>query len=396
MVSVEEATRIISRHLFPQRVVTLPLTAVVGRVLAERLHADRPFPPFNRVAMDGIAIRFDAWMSGKTMFVIEGTQAAGEPQKTLTNPDQCLEVMTGAILPNGTDTVIRYEDLTIQGSTASIAVSTINKGQNIHYLGMDAQQGDVLLEPGVVLSPAEIALLAATGKAVVSVIDLPRVAVIASGDELVEIDRQPEVHQVRRSNVYAIEAAMKEMLWECSRYHFADDKAILLQQLGRLKQEYDVLILSGGVSKGKFDFIPQVLGQIGVSEKFYQVSQRPGKPFWFGASEDGKIVFALPGNPVSTYMCFYKYIKPWLRKSMGVADEPITAVLASEVSFAPGLTYFIQVKVRSEEGVLRAYPVPGGGSGDFANLKDVSGFLELPQERGMFKAGEPYHYIPFR
>jgi molybdopterin molybdotransferase len=158
-----------------------------------------------------------------------------------------------------------------------------------------------------------------------------------------------------------------------------------------------VLILSGGVSKGKFDFIPEVLEQLGVQKRFHQVSQRPGKPYWFGATQDNKkIVFALPGNPVSTFLCFYKYIRPWIMTCCRVDPKPNSAILALDVNFSPSLTYFLQVRTESQNGKLMAYPHVGGGSGDFANLKSVDGFLELPSEKSTFKAGESYPFISFR
>jgi molybdopterin molybdotransferase len=166
--------------------------------------------------------------------------------------------------------------------------------------------------------------------------------------------------------------------------------------LKEIADKYDVLILSGGVSKGKFDFVPTVMASIGFRKLFHQVSQRPGKPFWFGKSDSGKIAFALPGNPVSTFMCFYRYVKPWILKSLGAAPAESSAILATDFSFHQPLTYFLQVQVKNEQGTLVAYPHPGGGSGDFANLKNVSGFLELPLEKNVFKAGEVFPYICFR
>jgi molybdopterin molybdotransferase len=396
MVSVEEAQGIIFSFPFPKQKKTSLVEGAVGHVLAESVYADRAFPPINRVAMDGIAIAFEAWADGLKSFPIQGIQAAGEKIKHLSDRTQCLEVMTGAVLPNGTDTVIRYEDLKIENNEASIVLDSLEKGQNIHRKGIDAPAGALLLESGILLSPAEIALLVAVGKSVVEVYDYPVTAVISSGDELVDVGVSPEDHEIRRSNTYAIEAAMSEMKWKGTKYHFPDNKEVLIEKLTELVKQNDVLILSGGVSKGKFDFIPQALAAAGVEQKFHTVSQRPGKPFWFGVTKDNKVVFALPGNPVSTYMCFYKYIKPWALNSLGVTLQKAEAVLKSDIHFPPPLTYFIQVKVKIENAQLMATPIPGGGSGDFANLKDVTGFLELPARRTSFKSGEVFGYIPFR
>jgi molybdopterin molybdotransferase len=396
MVTVDEASGIIFSHLFPKRVVKVPVEQAVGSVLAETIAADRAFPPFNRVAMDGIAIQFETWKAGTRSFGVRDIQAAGEKPKTLDHSNGCIEVMTGAVLPDGTDTVIKYEDLVVARGWAQVTAEFVEAGQNIHVMGADAAQGEQLLAPGIALSPAEIALLASVGVSKVSVFDFPHTAVISSGDELVDIAITPAPHQIRRSNTYAIEAAMLEMKWRGTKYHFPDNKEILIAKLQELISANDVLILSGGVSKGKFDYIPEALEAVGVRQKFHQVKQRPGKPFWFGATDDRKVVFALPGNPVSTYMCFYKYIRPWLLKSMGVESAPMEVVLGKDVHFPPPLSYFIPVQVRVDKGVMTAYPNPGGGSGDFANLKDVTGFLELPANKTAFKAGEVYHYIPFR
>ncbi len=396
MVTVEEATRVVLSHLFKPTVTKVDLNDAVGRVLAEAVKADRDFPPFNRVAMDGIAIWYDEWKNGKREFYIEETQGAGQPQKSLKDVQNCMEVMTGAILPEGTDTVIRYEDVSIQGNMATLLVDTIEEGQNIHVQGQDAERNDTLLSPGIILSPAEIALLASVGMVDVPVYSFPRTAIISSGDELIEVTEVPELHQIRRSNTYAIDAAMKMIGWESTQYHIYDQKDFVIESLKVIAENHDLLIVSGGVSKGKFDFIPEALESINVKKLFHQVSQRPGKPFWFGESKKGKIVFALPGNPVSTYMCFYRFILPWIWKSLHVTKEQPYAVLAEDYTFQPKLTYFLQVTVKNEGGKMMAYPDAGGGSGDFANLKNVTGFLELPLEKSIFKAGEVFPYYSFR
>jgi len=239
-------------------------------------------------------------------------------------------------------------------------------------------------------------VLAAVGKSKVQVFAFPSAAVISSGDELIDVEATPGVQQVRRSNTYAIQAAMKILGWEGSSFHLADNKDEMVAAMKKIAETHRVIILSGGVSKGKFDYVPAVLEEIGVRKLFHRVNQRPGKPFWFGVSDEGVTVFALPGNPVSTYMCFYRYIRPWIIKSMGTKIVDSKAVLAADFSGPKGLTYFLQVDVKNENGKLLAYPDPGGGSGDFANLKNVSGFLELPEDRSTFKAGEIFPYIPFR
>ncbi len=395
MVPVSQATDIIFENLYSSANYAVPLEKCIGHVLGEPVFADRDFPPFDRVSMDGIAIAFEAFKEGKNPFHIEGTQPAGVPQQSLTNPANCFEVMTGAILPQGADTVIRYEDVKIEGGHAAILIDDIVHGQNIHRRGTDALKGGKILDGGCMLSAAEVAVLASVGKSSVVCKKFPSIAIISTGDELVSVDKIPEAHQIRSSNSLAIQASLRAMNIPATTFHIRDDQKIVEQELLKLFADFDVLIISGGVSKGKFDFIPAALENLGIEKKFHGVKQRPGKPFWFGVG-NGKTVFALPGNPVSTYMCFYRYIKPWISQSMGVQQIPMTAQLATDFVFAPPLTYFLQVQVTIKNGKLMAIPDAGKGSGDFANLSNVTGFLELPEGRSDFSAGEVFPYFPFR
>jgi molybdopterin molybdotransferase len=189
---------------------------------------------------------------------------------------------------------------------------------------------------------------------------------------------------------------MKTLGWEGAHFHMPDKKEDMFDTMKGIMEMHGVVILSGGVSKGRYDFVPEVLEEIGVTKLFQGVNQRPGKPFWFGVSKKGTIIFALPGNPVSTFMCFYRYIKPWLFKSVGMKDDNVMAVLAEDFLFSGNLVYFLQVAVQNENGRLMAHPVEGGGSGDFANLKHVQGFLELPAQKQHFIAGEAFPYFSFR
>ena len=179
--------------------------------------------------------------------------------------------------------------------------------------------------------------------------------------------------------------------------HIPDDPEITRQKISECLQNYDVIILSGGISMGKFDYIPKALEELSVKKLFHKVQQRPGKPFWFGTNDNGVVVFALPGNPVSTFMCLYRYMMPWLKASMGLPfSENKHAILNTDFSFAPALQYFLQVKLNLDsEGHLLAEPVEGNGSGDFANLLDTDAFMELPLERNNFAKGEVHRIWPF-
>ncbi len=394
MISVAEATAIIQQHLFRPEKGRIDLENAEGRILSEPIKADRDLPPFDRVAMDGIAIRFESFQEGWRDFKVEGVQRAGQPRLTMKDPNNCIEVMTGAMLPIGCDTVIRYEDVSITNKIAHVKIDA-QKGQSIHPRAADAKRGDTLLEPGILISPAEIALIASVGRAKTEAYLGLKTAVITTGDELVDVNQVPLPHQIRRSNAHMIQSALVSMGTRSDLFHLTDDRNKMEKELIKVFVDHNVIIMSGGVSKGKFDFVPEVLESLGVNNLFHQVSQKPGKPFWFGVSKR-QTVFALPGNPVSTFLCFYKYIKPWILKSMGLENPPMFAVLASDISFKQPLTYFLQARVKNEQGVLTAYPQEGGGSGDFTNLTKADGFVELPLEKDVFKKGDVFPFIPFR
>lgn len=395
MISVEEATKIIQQHVWRGGNEMVPLLAAINRVVAEDVMADRDFPPFDRVTMDGIAIAHASFSNGQKKFPIEFVQAAGTPCRSLTSGKYCAEVMTGAMLPAGADTVIRYEDLALANGEATIQVEHIKVGQNVHRQGSDAQQGVPLLKSGTQISAAEIPILASVGMANVAVKSLPRTAIISTGDELIDISKTPEQHQLRKSNVYALAAALTRYSVHSSMFHFQDEAQDIEGQLKEILTRFDLVILSGGVSKGKFDFIPKALESNGIQRKIHQISQRPGKPMWFGVGNN-TIVFALPGNPVSTFLCYYRYVEPWLITSLGAHAKNEKVILSEDFTFDAPLTYFLQVKIERNAGRVTARPVPGGGSGDFVNLLEVDGFLELPMGVRQFKAGDLFEFIEYR
>ncbi|MCO6475823.1 MAG: molybdopterin molybdotransferase MoeA [Phaeodactylibacter sp.] len=399
MIPIEEATKIVLDHSKSYGEELVPLSEANGRILRQDLLADRDFPPFTRVTMDGIAIRYNAYANGQRKFTIEGMQAAGSPQRRLNDLDGCLEVMTGAILPENTDTVIRYEDVKIENGTAKLQINEVKKGQNAHLRAFDRKEGEVIVKAGAIISPAEIGVAATVGLSSLKVAKLPTVAIISTGDELVEVNETPEPHQIRTSNVYTIASTLYRWGIRPDKLHIADDMDVTVAKLSDCLEKYDVLILSGGVSKGKFDYIPSALHTLGMKKLFHKVKQRPGKPFWFGESPNGKVIFALPGNPVSAFMCAMRYLRPWIRKSMEL--EPMDyahAVLAEDFKFKPDLTYFLQVHTAfdAETGRLMAIPVEGHGSGDLANLVDADAFLELPRGKDKFKKGKVFPLIFYR
>ena len=391
MTSVAEAEALILAHMprFPAR--HEPLAACVGRVLAEDIAAERDQPPFDRVTMDGIAVAYGDWSAGVRSYAVVGTQAAGAPPLEVTAPAQCVEVMTGTVLPRGTDTVIPVERIARQGAAANVSAdAVVNAGQFVHRRGSDRLAGSPVLRTGMRLAAPEIAVLAGAGHASALVTELPRVAVISTGDELVDAGKPIAAHQIRSTNDRAIEASlMQHRLGTVTRARLRDDANALAVAIDRLDSELDALVLSGGVSMGQFDFVPSVLTELGAKLVFHRIDQRPGKPMWFGMSARGKPIFALPGNPVSTLVCATRYLLPALRAASGVANTPAELVeLAAPVDASATLTYFVPVILSwSERGTTLATPRPTNTSGDFVSLAGTDGFVELAAQRGAYPAG---------
>lgn len=397
MITVQAATDIVLQNTYDFGAESIPLEQAIGRILAENLSADRDFPPFDRVTMDGIAIHFDTFVAGQRDFKIEGLQAAGAPQLTLEKTTHCLEVMTGAMLPQGTETVVRYEDLDIVEGIATIKIAEIEAGQNIHKRGSDRRQGDLLVPSNRLISPAEIGVAATVGKAHLQVKKLPRVIIISTGDEIVDVTETPLAHQIRSSNAHTIQSLLTRWRIQATRLHLPDDRDATVEGLRQALKNFDVLILSGGVSMGKLDYVPEALSTLGVEKLFHKVQQRPGKPFWFGKTSAGTTVFALPGNPVSSFMCAVRYVEPWLCKSLGLPIVPQFAIINETIIFKPNLTYFLQVQLSTDEtGRMLASPLEGGGSGDLANLTEADGFLELPQGQEVYEIGEVFRFWNYR
>jgi len=395
-ISVENATAIILAAVEDFGIEKIPFQNASGRILKEDILADREMPPFNRVSMDGIAIKSSIFEAGRRQYAIEGVQAAGSKQLTLTNPEHCLEVMTGAMLPIGTDAVIPYELIRIEDNQADLHIDDIQYFQNVHRQGLDRKKNDVLIPKNTRLSSAEIGVLATVGKTTLKVAKAPRVAIISTGDELVDVDQDPKPYQIRKSNVHSLISLLKSKSILADSFHLPDEKEALLKMIQTYLNQYDVLMFSGAVSKGKFDFLPEILDELGVKKLFHTVQQRPGKPFWFG-KKNHTTVFAFPGNPVSTFISCLKYFFPWLNTSQGVKiDSENYAVLSKDFFFKPPLVYFLQVKLKNDKGIILADPIEGNGSGDLANLTLNDAFLQLPANRSEFKKGEVFPLIQYR
>ena len=391
MLDPQAAEKLISAHLACLPIESLPVGQCAGAVLRENVYAERDQPPFDRVTMDGIALAASAAAGGRRRFRLQATQAAGDPPTVLASDEHCIEVMTGAVLPGGCDTVVPVEMLrSAEGYIELQDGLVLAPWGNIHRRASDRRQGALLLAVGSVLHAPEIAVAASAGMARVRVSSQPAIVVISTGNELVEPGDPIEPHQVRRSNAYAVAAALRQRgFHRVADDHVPDDAQQLRERLRLHLNTHEVLILSGGVSMGRFDLVPKALEDIGVRCVLHGIAQRPGRPMWYGTSSEGQSVFALPGNPVATLVCLARYVVPALYRAMGVpvvASERVA--LAAPIRWPATLTGFVPVRVAHDDWARPwATPCPTNGSGDFASLALTDGFIELPPGPADFAKG---------
>lgn len=385
VISPNKAQALIQQNVQSIRMRTVPLAQSRRKILAEPIFADRDQPATDRSAMDGIAISFAAWAKGQRIFSIAGTQPAGIAQKTLKRSDQCFEIMTGAVLPKHCDCVIPIEQVNIHKGLAHIALtSKLTKFQFIRRQASEYKKGSHLINSGTKINNTHIALAAAVGKQKVKVFS-PKIAIIGTGDEVIALEKIPKPHQVRQSNAAAVQAICETHGFDhLALFHLNDNRIELEKNLRRIISNYDVTVLSGGVSKGKFDFIPAVLNDSGAKIVFHKVYQKPGHPLLFARTQKGKAIFGLPGNPVSTMVCALRYVIPFLYRTCKAKIYPQPVKLSTAVKQHPSLTVFLPVAVKLNH---IATPIRFAGSGDYGALTKSDGFVEIPNGQKNLKPG---------
>ena len=393
MLDIHEALALVLDHVTESPPETVSLEAALGRVLAQTAVADRDQPAFDRVTMDGVALSSKHWQRDVRRFRSIGVQAAGATPISLGSGAECVEVMTGTVLPEGADTIVPVERTSRDGENIVIEKDYPAKaGQFIHRQGSDHPAGSTLLQPGMVIGPPEVAVLSTIGATQIAVHSLPSVAVVSTGSELVPANTSPRPFEIRSSNDWAIEAALQRRgIRNITRALLPDDPTILCDEIARLHADHDLLILSGGVSMGKYDYVPRVLETLDAKVIFHKVRQRPGLPMWFGKSAVGKPIFALPGNPVSTLVCLVRYVIPALQAITGELQLDEERVqLETSIEFEPNLAYLLPVMlVHDSMGQCLARPQPTNTSGDLSGLAATDGFVELSRGPQLYPRGFP-------
>ncbi len=391
MITVTEAEKIIKNHVrvFPKEYIDL--SESLNHILSENITAERDYPPFNRVAMDGICINFSDFAKGQRLFKISGLQAAGSPPLKLSEINTGLEIMTGAMLSQGADTVIPYEQIEKIGDSFKINNEKLHNGANIHLKGKDTKSDSILIKAYTKIESHIIAILATEGIHKVPVLKMPKIAIVSTGDELVPIDTKPKDYQIRTSNSLMLKAALKKLNIKSSTFHINDNKELLKSKMSDIIKDFDVIMLSGGVSKGKLDYIPEILTELNVKKDFHRIAQRPGKPFWFGHKDD-KLVFAFPGNPASSLVCYKRYFEYWLMLCLRQEPNNFRVKLKNSYVFKPQLTYFAQAKLIDNTNERIVEIMPGNGSGDIANFAQIDGFIELPSQSEIHDCNNMYTF----
>ncbi|MGC1341251.1 MAG: gephyrin-like molybdotransferase Glp [Candidatus Binataceae bacterium] len=395
MISTDDALRIVLESVAPLGVERVPLLDALGRVLAEEILSSRDIPGFDNSAMDGYAVRAadiaTASEAHPVRLTVVETVPAGRMPEHQVGPGQCARTMTGAPIAPGADAIVQVERTRGDGSTVEI-LAPAEPAAFVRPRGEDLRAGESVMSPGKMLSPADLGMLASLSRSMVGVYRRPRAAIVATGDELIDIDQQPTGAQVVNSSAYALSGAIREAGGEAIILRVARDTKSEVRERLEEAMAFDVVLSTGGVSVGQFDFVKGVLDELGMRTLFHGVAQKPGRPLKFGLI-DARPVFGLPGNPVSTLVCFYLYAGPALRRMAGRAAREVglarvAARCAADVKLANNLTEFVRVRLERIGGEYLAVPTGNQGSGILSSLSRADGLLIGPAAVPMLRKGD--------
>lgn len=389
-----EAAAWLKEHVGKLKTERVALIKSRGRVLAEEIIADRDVPPFNRAARDGYAVRAadvaNASENAPVVLKVVGEIAAGAPELPAIRQGEAAEIMTGAPAPEGADSVVMVEHTRSAKAGHTEILRPVKSGENIAPRGSEARQKQVLLRRGHRMDAAAIGVAAGAGHPEVMVYARPKIAILATGDELVDVARQPSAHQIRNSNAYSLAAQVGAAGAEAELLPIAPDERSRLKELIEQALNADLLLLSGGVSAGKHDLVESILSELGAEFIFTGANIQPGKPIVFGKARQ-RYFFGLPGNPVSTLVTFDLFVRPILNAVCGASPARLhflQARLANEVRTKTGLTRFLPARLTGEHDQTQVELVPWQGSGDMVATAGADCYIVVPPGREHFEAGE--------
>src|SRR5579864_6844003 len=406
ILSFEDARNVVENHasrLKPRGRELLGLLDAAGRVLAEPIHADRDFPPFPRATRDGYAVRSaDVEKTPATLKVVGEVKAGAATAKIpALHAGQAIAIMTGAAVPQGADAVVMLEHTSRSDDRIEVQRS-VSRGENIVPAGAEARKGQEMLSPGTRVDYAAIAVAASIGRSRLLVHAKPRVAVLSTGDEVVDVDLPPGPNQIRNSNSYSLAAQIQASGGEPVPLPIAPDEPTRLRELLKEGLEADLLLIAGGVSMGKYDLVEQVLTELKAEFFFTGAKIQPGRPVVFGkcgaaATGRDRYFFGLPGNPVSTMVTFELFARPMLEALAGMSPRKLKFVhakLKSEIRVKPGLKRFLPAILSGEFEDTHVELVRWQGSGDIAATAMANCYIVVPEDREQIKAGEYVAILP--
>ena len=393
MISVSEAKNIIRANATALSPITLPLELAAGKVLATDVFAAADIPAFAQSAMDGYALSFAGWQLHKTL-QINGEVPAGSAELFLLQPGNAMRIFTGAAVPEGADTVVMQEKVQVEGNTLHIFDDQLRAGINVRPIGSEIKAGELVLAKGHRLSPAAIGLLATTGVAAVAVYPVPVMSIIVTGNELQDPGTALQYGQVYECNSYQLRAALQQLqIEDVPVFTAIDDPQTLKNVLNNALANSDVVLLTGGVSVGNYDFVPEAAAACGVTKLFHKIKQKPGKPIFVGRKEN-KLVFGLPGNPSSVLTCFYEYVIPAIEQLTQQKNllPTIHVPLGKAYTKTAPLTFFLKAYYNGQT----VTPLDAQESYRLRSFAMANCLLCLPEEKMEFNEGEEVevHLLP--
>jgi molybdopterin molybdotransferase len=388
-----EAQNIILSHAKSFGTEILSLDDADGRVLAEDIYADRDYPPFNRSAMDGYAIRLEDWENGVREFSVQEVIYAGQTPHTELGPGAAFKIMTGAAVPFPADAVIRREDSLEEKGKVSFTVEILKAYQNIARKGEDLKKGTLTGNSATVCTPSVISTLATLGKSNINVERLPRIALFTTGNEVKHLNEEIRDVEIRNSNSYLLKSLLKRWGIAPAIYkHLQDDKTELKNNILKALKG-DIILMSGGVSAGDADYIPEVLESLGIKKLFHKVAIKPGKPIWCGVMPNGPMVFALPGNPFSSLVTFKIFVEPFLQKSFGLTPAtPSQSIFGGEKLRKTPFDEFFPARIINSGTTIKATSL--NGSGDIRLGMDADVLAIHPKDADRLTDGQVISYYP--
>jgi len=392
MLSVSEAQSLVLAKARALSAVPAPIShELLGQVLAEDVVSDIDMPPFDKSLMDGFAVRSADLPEGKATLAVNEEVTAGLTPKLPLMPGQATKIMTGAPLPAGADAVVMIER-TRPGTNGRVEIDDKppRPGQNVMSRGREMRKGEVVLSAGTVLRPQEFGVLATVGRTTMTVVPRPRVAILCTGDEIVDAQEKPESSQIRNGNGPMLQAQVTRAGGIPRYLGIARDRAEELRTRIKEGLQSDLLVLSGGVSAGKLDLVPGVLQELGVQVHFHKVEMKPGKPVFFG-TWDQTLVFGLPGNPVSALVCFELFVRPAIRRLAGHARSGpffVEASLTENFAYKTDRPTYYPAWLAWEEKGYHARPVPWFGSPDLRALTRANAFIFIAAGEHRLPSGQ--------